>query len=66
MVRKGSGWSECDQKVIRKWSERDMIRKWTELVRKWSEKVVRKWSEFWKNQSEFFCRDLASGNDYFG
>ena len=29
-------------------------------------KVVRKWSEFWKNQSEFFCRDLASGNDYFG
>ena len=29
-------------------------------------KVVRKWSEFWKNQSEFFCRDLASGNDSFG
>ena len=40
---------------------RNFLREWSEKRGKFPLKVVRKWSEFWKNQSESSCRDLANG-----
>ena len=61
MVRKGSGWSECDQKVVRKRYGQKVDRIDQKMVRKSGQKVVKRWSarDIWSENGQTMVRNCS-------